>query len=79
MNKIDQMFLKAAHKKGLLDEAGVTQIAESIADEGDAASAAIAAGLMTQEQSQRLLSSIESSTPPEGIPGYEILSPIGRG
>ena len=79
MKKIDQMFLKAAHKKGLLDEAGVTQIAESLTDGGDAASAAIATGLMTQEQSQRLLSSIESSPPPEGIPGYEILSPIGRG
>ncbi len=79
MKKIDQLFLKAAHKKGLLDDAGVTQIADSLTEEGDAASAAVAAGLMTQGQSQRLLTSIESSVPPEGIPGYEILSPIGRG
>ena len=55
MKKIDQLFLKAAHKKGLLDDAGVTQIADSLTEEGDAASAAVAAGLMTQGQSQRLL------------------------
>ncbi|MGE4601986.1 MAG: protein kinase [Planctomycetota bacterium] len=79
MKKIDQTFLKAAHKKGLLDDAGVTQIAESLTEEGDAASAVVAAGLMTKEQSQRLLTSIEASVPPAGIPGYEILSQIGRG
>ena len=79
MKKIDQMFLKTAHKMGLLDDAEVKQVAESLGDEENVATAVVAAGLMTEQQAQRLLSTVESSVPPEGIPGFEILSPIGRG
>ncbi|MEC9475613.1 MAG: protein kinase [Planctomycetota bacterium] len=79
MKKIDQLFLRAAHKKGLLEEAEVKQIVESLGESDSAAAAVVAAGMMTEQQSHRLLSSIESSVPPEGIPGFEILSAIGRG
>lgn len=80
MNKLDQLFLKSALKSGLLDDAGVKAIAAEIQnDNGDASRHAVALDLLTQDQSNRLISSIEAKIPPEGIPGFEILGPIGRG
>ena len=80
MNKLDQLFLKSALKSGLLDEDGVKAIAAEMQnDNGDASGHAVALDLLTQDQSNRLISSIEAKLPPEGIPGFEILDPIGRG
>ncbi|MGE4620278.1 MAG: serine/threonine-protein kinase [Planctomycetota bacterium] len=79
MKKMDQLFLKAALKKGLLDDGGVKQIADRIEKGENAATAAVSIGLMTEEQSKRLLASIEASIPPVGIPGFEIIAAIGRG
>ncbi|MDE0959239.1 MAG: protein kinase [Planctomycetota bacterium] len=80
MKKLDQLFLKAALTNGLLDETGVKAIAEEIQKtKGDASSHAVALDLLTQDQSNRLVTSIEAKLPPEGIPGYEILESIGRG
>ena len=80
MKKLDQVFLKSALKSGLLDEAGVKAIAAEIQNgNGDASIQAVALELLTQDQSNRLISSIEAKIPPEGIPGFEILDPIGRG
>ncbi len=57
MNKVDQLFLKSALKNGLLDEAGVKAIAAEIQnDNGDASRHAVALDLLTQDQSNRLIS-----------------------
>ena len=80
MTQIDQLFLKTALKMNFIEEADLNRIAASIEKgEEDAAIIAVQASILTQEQANRIMSAIESRIPPEGIPGYEVLSPIGRG
>ncbi|MEE2857093.1 MAG: serine/threonine-protein kinase [Planctomycetota bacterium] len=80
MTKIDQLFLKTALKMNFIEESDLNRIAASIEKgEEDAASIAVEASILTQEQASRIMTAIESRIPPEGIPGFDVLSPIGRG
>ncbi len=80
MTKIDQLFLKTALKMNFIEESDLNKIAASIEKgEEDAANIAVQASILTQEQANRIMNAIESRIPPEGIPGFDVLSPVGRG
>ncbi len=80
MTKIDQLFLTTARKLGLIDDDGLKQIATIVEEgKGDAADTAVELGLISADKSSKLIYNIETKVPPENIPGFDVISHIGRG
>jgi len=80
-NKRDQLFLKAALKNRLIDNAQLEEISKVLANSkgSRALDVAIDRGFMSESQAKRVSEAIDQALPPAKLGGFEILEPIGRG